>query len=463
MATTKHGVASSKVIAASRTVGSKAQADKTQAQGRILLSSERLSGAGIPRPRPAETLFAVSKAVGSRSGLVEALRQTTGVLARALGADVGSLWLLDSGNRDLERVSGLQLPDNLHPAALMTGMVSKRLLASAVKETGGPIYSSDSAHDPRFTESLLGPLPHRSVLIQPLRVKGQIAGTFVFIWTRARHRFSRVQLRMVDSVTEQTGLVIENTELLEDVQQLNRQLERRVRNRTARLNRAYEELRASRKQLRAVSVHMERVRECERARISREIHDELGQALTGLKMDLCRRLNGHAEAGNLPAMIDAMIDTVRRIASELRPRILDDLGLLAALEWQASDFETRTGIRFRLRSTGAFDHIDTERSTALFRIFQEVLTNIARHADATRVLITLSAGPASVRLTVRDNGSGLRPPVSGQKRLGILGMQERAGAFGGRVTVTGAPGKGTVVHARVPVTRTASSQGVIEP
>jgi signal transduction histidine kinase len=436
----------------------KAKVDKTSADGRIFLSSERLSSPGVHRPRTAETLLAISEAVGSRGGLVEALRQTTAVLARALGADVGSLWLLDAHNRDLEHASELRLPDNLHPAALMTGMVTKQVLADALHGTTGPIYSGDSARDRRFTQSLFGPLQHRSMLIQPLRVRRQVAGAFVFIWTRARHRFSQSQLRMVDSVTEHTGLVIENTELLEDVQQLNQQLEKRVRDRTARLKHAYEELRVSRAELRAVAVHRERVRECERARISREIHDELGQALTGLKLEL--QLNEHrgAAVSRPLGMIDEMIDTVRRIASELRPRMLDDLGLLAAVEWHARQFEGRTGVKCRLRATGDFDRVDVERTTALFRIFQEVMTNIARHSGATRVLITLTAGRASVRLTVRDNGVGLRLPVSGQRRLGILGMQERAAAFGGRVTVSSTPPKGTAVHARVPVARTVPRQ-----
>lgn len=443
------------------TATAKAQVDKTSADGRIFVSSERLSSAGASRPRTAETLLTISEAVGSRRGLVDALGKTTGVLARALAADVGSLWLLDAHNRDLERVGELRLPDDLHPAALMTGMISKQLLADALQRSDGPIYSGDSARDQRFTESLFGPLQHRSVLVQPLRVKGQVAGAFIFIWTRARHRFSQSQLRMVDSVTEHTGLVIENTELLEDVQHLNQQLEERVRDRTARLKHAYAELNVSRKELRAVAAHRERVREGERARISREIHDELGQALTGLKLELCRKLNGQISAAgvaHLPGMIDDMIDTVRRIASELRPRLLDDLGLLAALEWQARDFEARTGVKCRLRSSGGFDCVDAERSTALFRIFQEILTNIARHAGATRVLITLTAGRASVRLTVRDNGVGLRPAVSGQRRLGILGMQERAAAFGGRVIVSSAPPNGTVVHARVPLPRTLPRQ-----
>ncbi len=204
------------------------------------------------------------------------------------------------------------------------------------------------------------------------------------------------------------------------------------------------------------------MRENERTRISHEIHDELGQALTGLKMDIARlsRGNGNGDPALDPAVvvtaIDEMIGTVRRISSELRPQILDDLGLLAALEWQAKDFESRTGVKcvFRRKGNLVEGRLDSERSTALFRIFQEIMTNVARHAEATRVHIALDIGRVSVGLSVRDNGRGIREsPRPHSPRLGILGMKERAVVFGGRVIVAGSPGKGTAVRVRIPMAR----------
>jgi signal transduction histidine kinase len=250
--------------------------------------------------------------------------------------------------------------------------------------------------------------------------------------------------------------------LMAEVQQLNEELERRVRDRTARLKRAYEDLRGSREELRALSAHMEQIREGERTRIAREIHDELGQALTGLKMDLSGlepavgATASEAIAARVPAAIDGMIATVQRIATELRPQILDDVGLVAALEWHARDFEKRTGVKCRVRCRGTAASVDVSRSTALFRIFQEILTNVIRHAGASRVFITLTIGLSSVRLDVRDNGKGMsgRPAMPG-KHLGLLGMQERAGAFGGVVRFSTAPSKGTTVRVSIPLARRA--------
>ena len=175
--------------------------------------------------------------------------------------------------------------------------VAAQLLTKTPPDVGSAVYSSDSAKDPRFDHPLLRLLPHRSVLIQPMRIRGEIAGILAFAWTRSRHRFNDIELRLVDSVTQQAANAIENAELLSEVRELNEHLERRVRDRTSQLNVAYEELRGSREELRALTTHLEHVRESERTRISREIHDELGQALTGLKMDLARLSRGNGNGG----------------------------------------------------------------------------------------------------------------------------------------------------------------------
>lgn len=433
------------------------------ANGRILVSSEPIAPRGARRPKPAETLFAVSEAVGSRLGLAEALRHTTRELARALGADVASVWRLQPSERQVSALASYRVPKSTEPA-LSSPAAFTQLLSPAVRRSGAPVYSSNSALDRRFDHPFLNLVPHRSVLIQPFKVNGQIAGVFVFAWTRARHRFTNVELRLVDAAAKQTGIAIENAELLVQSQQFNEQLERRVKDRTSRLKSAYEQLRRSKEELRALSAHMERVREDERARISREIHDDLGQALTALKMGLPKAAsgngngNGHVDPAVLAAMIDDMMVSVRRIASELRPQILDDLGLLEALEWQAQEFERRAGVKCRFRCKGTVRDIDTERSTALFRIFQEILTNVARHADASRVQIVLAIGRTTLRLDVHDNGRGMSKPTSrAHQRLGILGMGERAAALGGRVVIWSAPNRGTQVRVVIPCPRPAHS------
>lgn len=410
--------------------------------------------------RGVETLVAISRAINSRLELTEVLRQATREMVRALDADIGTVWRLEASGDELVPVAGYHVPKSLYRAASGSLRLSHHSLVAAVKESGGPVFSSDSANDLRFNYSLLALVPHKSVLIQPLRVKGQIAGIFAFIWTRARHPFSGVELRLIDAVTEQASVAMENAQLLHEVRQLNQHLEQRVIDRTSQLQRAYEQLRASRNELRALSTHMERVRERERTRIAREIHDELGQSLTCLRMELSRaEEHGHHTPGaaDLAAshgIIDGMMTTVRRIASELRPQVLDDLGLLAALEWQAHTFEKHTGIKCRFRAKGTPSNVDIERTTALFRIFQEILTNVARHAGATRVSVTFSVGRTSLSLKVGDNGKGMGLVRSAnKKRLGLLGMQERAAAVGGRVVICSAPGAGTTVRARIPLPR----------
>jgi signal transduction histidine kinase len=413
-----------------------------------------MSGAGIRRPRPVETLFAVSEAVGSQMDIADVLRQTTRELVRALAADLGSVWRVDPNDRALRPVAGFGIPATAR-SRRETDNVSAHLLAEPAPAVGLALYSSDSARDARFNHPLLRLLPHRSVLIQPLRIRGQLAGIFAFVWTRTRHRFNKVELRLVDAVTQQAAFAIENAELLSEVRDLNNDLDRRVRDRTLQVKRASEALRASRAELRALTAHLENVRESERSRVAREIHDELGQALTALKMDLARAARGDSgvDSAQLPAAIDEMIGTVRRISSELRPPLLDDLGLAAALKWQLATFQERTRVACRFRGKGELeeDAVDPERATAVFRIFQEIMTNIARHANATRVHVTLNRSDSSIRLVVRDNGRGIQESSGRSSRLGILGMKERAAAFGGVVRIAGTPLKGTTVHVRIPL------------
>jgi PAS domain S-box-containing protein len=220
-----------------------------------------------------------------------------------------------------------------------------------------------------------------------------------------------------------------------------------------------EEISRSREELRALAARLQSVREDERARISREVHDELGQALTGLRLDLSwlrGRLKDRPELAervhSAVTRIDGTIDTVRRIATELRPSVLDHLGLLAAVEWQAQEFEKRTGMPVRLELSSAHPALDDARATTVFRILQESLTNVARHAGASHVHIALALGPDVVTLTVADDGRGISDAERTSLRsLGLVGIRERAIACGGECTIEGRAGQGTTVHARIPL------------
>jgi len=224
--------------------------------------------------------------------------------------------------------------------------------------------------------------------------------------------------------------------------------------------RAEEQLRTSLDQLRALAARLQSVREEERTSIAREIHDELGQACTAIKMDLAligrkttkRQARLRAKVDSASQLVDNMIATLRRIASELRPRTLDDLGLTAALEWQAQDFESRTGIHCQVTLPRDPLALDSERSTAIFRIFQESLTNVARHAQATRVEARLELEAQHLIFQVHDNGRGFDPLEAKSRRsLGLVGMQERALLLNGDLRIEGVPGAGTNMTLRIPL------------
>jgi signal transduction histidine kinase len=233
---------------------------------------------------------------------------------------------------------------------------------------------------------------------------------------------------------------------------MNEDLERRAAERSAQPEAAYHHLQA-------LSAHLQYVREQEQARIAREIHDELGQALTGLKFELSRlaqRLRGlpgdmSEKASGLGAVVDQTIHKMRRISTELRPAILDDLGLVAALEWHAEEFEKHTGIRCTITAPRQRLEPGPDLAIALFRICQEALTNVARHARANAVRIVLARTRDHLGLEVRDNGVGIpRAALTDVRSLGLLGMRERARAFGGEVVIHGLPGQGTVVRVKIP-------------
>ena len=212
------------------------------------------------------------------------------------------------------------------------------------------------------------------------------------------------------------------------------------------------------KQLRDLAAHLQSAREEERRRIAREIHDELGQVLTGLKLEVSwaaeragsqtERVRGRLE--RLPGIIDDALDALRKITADLRPHALD-AGLINAIGWQAGEFERQTSIPCSLELPVQDVHLDGDRSTAMFRILQEALTNVARHAEARSVTIRLREEEQQVVLDVYDNGVGIdSASVAAPRSFGLLGMQERARLAGGSLSITGRPGAGTTVTATLP-------------
>jgi len=227
---------------------------------------------------------------------------------------------------------------------------------------------------------------------------------------------------------------------------------------------AEQALENSRRQLRALSARLQCVREEERARVAREIHDELGQVLTALKINLDwleRKLGVRDNDPTLNPLLDRLVESaeiadsaissVQKITSELRPSSLDNLGLTAALEHEAQRFQKRTGIGCQVRLPAERLEVPAEAATAVFRIFQEALTNVARHAQATEVRAALQPEADHLVLQVEDNGRGISDEaLSDKKSLGLLGMRERAAVLGGEVAIAAIQPKGTRVTLRLP-------------
>jgi signal transduction histidine kinase len=304
----------------------------------------------------------------------------------------------------------------------------------------------------------LGP---KSVMVVPLVTRGHTLGaiTLVVSAESGRH-YTEADLVLAEELARRAALAVDNARLYTEAQQLNAELEARVLERTAELQATNAQLEASRAQLLRLAIHEQTAREEERTRLAREIHDELGQDLMGLKMDLAwlQKHTPPEQKGlwqKLRAMsdlVDTTIQHMRRLATELRPGILDDLGLLAAIEWQLQEFEKRTGVRSRFITNVGEVALDADETTTFFRILQETLTNVARHARATQVKVSLDQERDYVTLRVQDNGRGITEgEAAGLQSLGLLGMRERVTLRSGDFHIQGRSGQGTTVVVRLPL------------
>lgn len=214
------------------------------------------------------------------------------------------------------------------------------------------------------------------------------------------------------------------------------------------------------RQHKSLSSYLQEAREEERKNIAREIHDELGQLLTTMKIHLAllpEEIKNDVTAAlqrttELKKQVDIAIGTVKNIITKLRPGLLDDLGLVAAIEWQAHEFQERTGIVCDLCLPAEELHLNPELTTAIFRIFQETLTNISRHANATRVTIHFGKSKNLLELIVADNGRGISDEeINNPHSFGIIGIRERVQSWNGTITITGQPENGTTIAITIPI------------
>jgi PAS domain S-box-containing protein len=310
----------------------------------------------------------------------------------------------------------------------------------------------------------------KSLMVVPLIAPGRTFGAITFVSAESGRFYGQADLELAQDLARRAALAMDNARLYHTARSLNAELDQHVAERTRELQEANRKLgieiiehQSAREQLRLLAAHLQSAREEERIKIARAIHDEVGTLMTAIKMDLAfldREINGsgpkkspaalHEEIGATTKLVDDAIETVHQIARELRPGVLDHLGLRAALEWQMQEFQERVKIECKFNSDLDEFNLDPARSTAVFRIMQETLTNVARHSHATHVEASLRQEENTLILEVRDNGKGI-PATPNANRFGILGMRERAHVFGGEVTIEGAPEQGTVVVVRIPV------------
>jgi PAS domain S-box-containing protein len=365
-------------------------------------------------------------AAGSPTGAI--LTDLVRLIEELSPGSIGSVLLLDPTGTRVHPAAGPSLPAAYDRAIDGLAIGPKAGSCGTAAFRRAPVIVADIETDPLWEDyrDLIRPHGLRACWSYPILANdGRVLGTFAVYYREVREPDDEAR-QLIERASHVAGIVLERRRLDD--------------------------------QLRALSDRTEEIREDERTGIAREIHDQLGQALTALKMDIAwvaRRLGdpdaAQKKLAEMSRSADEVIASVRRISAELRPGILDDLGLQAAIEWQAEDFTERTGIPTEVRSKLGDVRLDRGMSTAVFRIFQEALTNIARHSGATRVEIDLGLEKGRLRFEVADDGIGLPAGPAPGGSLGLLGMRERARRLGGECEICGREPRGTLVSLRIPL------------
>ncbi len=369
----------------------------------------------------------------------------------ALGAATGSVLLLSEDGQTLELLhsSAPEVHIRLYNRfALSLGLPATDALL------GGQAVWIESAQQyqkryPQLAEQIIARGLQAAVAL-PMSDKGRRLGVLALSFDQVQV-FSPEDRDYALTLASLCAQALERARLRNMEQQAREGLETRVQERTAQLEQSSAELRA-------LSARLEATREDERARLSRDLHDELGGALTGLKMDIAK-IGRRRNAGQTPedlepllAAVDDMVHLIRRLATELRPGLLDDFGLAAALEWQLQEFQKRSETRCHFYSDLTEISLPEGTAIALFRIFQEALTNVARHAQATEVDVWLQQAGGNLELMVHDNGRGIiLGNLTNQNSLGLAGMRERVRLLAGEINFDGLEGQGTTVLVKIPL------------
>ncbi len=396
------------------------------------------------------------------------LQKITATLAEVVTPAQVAEVMADLGAPALGAVSGLVLlvseddldPELLHSVATKAATrpdqrfaLSLSVPVAEVMRSGQPIWIKSPQQYLAVYPQLAEPIAawgHQAAAVLPLVEEGRKQGVLALSFDQVQV-FSAADQAYALTLARLCAQALERARLHAGEQEARAELEMRVRERTADL----EQLTT---QLRDLSERLLAVREEERARVSREVHDQLGGALTALKMDIAKiqrhRTEGEPQADLRPLLmaVDDLVQMARRLATELRPSLLDHFGLAAAIEGELNEFANRSGIRGRFAADEAIVGLDPDAATAVFRIFQETLTNVARHAEASEVNVRLEQHAGTLVLRVHDNGRGIDTVArTNRKSLGLVGMRERVRLLSGEITFQGTAGQGTLVLVKIPL------------
>ena len=306
---------------------------------------------------------------------------------------------------------------------------------------------TDSRHERTFSDMK----PHGHYIV-PLKSFNHLVGV-LFLYTDINPSWYQHGQEVLLSIGGLIANTIERKQIDEELEEHRNRLEAVVASRTQDLVQAKE-------QYRNLSNQIQQVREEEKSRIAREVHDQLGQELTALKIDAIQ-LGKKLAAGqtdlkskieSMTQTIDETIKSVQHIATELRPPILDAFGICEAISWQANEFQKRHGLKFDLKLSQSQVEIDKSLQTSLFRVFQEAVINILRHANASQVKVNMSYEKRNLIFIIEDNGIGIKKrDLESPESLGLIGIKERVYPWDGQVNFEGPPGKGTIVTITIPI------------
>lgn len=311
----------------------------------------------------------------------------------------------------------------------------------------GELMMSESCYTDSRHERTFSDMTAHGHYIVPLKTSDSLLGV-LFLYTNTNPVWYKHSQEVLLSIGGLIADAIQKKKIDQELQEYRNHLETLVDTRTD--------------ELRQLSHKIQKIREEEKSRISREVHDELGQSLTALKMDLFQlekklpedNQNWHKRTQSMMDLVDTTIKSVQRIAMELRPPILDAFGLCEAIAWQAKEYEKRFSIKFDLNCLQSHFELDEDLKTTFFRVFQESITNVVRHAEASKINVSMDHQNDQLVMKIKDNGKGIqKDQIEGSHSLGLIGIRERVRYWNGEVLFHGTPGKGTTVEIRIPVSK----------